>query len=147
VADHDLNGTRVLITGSTDGLGLAMAQALVAVGAHVAVNGRNPDRVQAAVAQLGSPAHVIPAPFSVRDEAAVEAGVRAAADALGGLDVLINNAGIGMRTVNPNFITTPQPFWEVTPDGFRDVVDTNQGAGQRIIATEFHTWLASRSEP
>jgi gluconate 5-dehydrogenase len=38
--------------------------------------------------------------------------------------VLVNNAGIGMRTVNPRFLTEPQPFWAVTPDGFRDVVDT-----------------------
>ena len=38
--------------------------------------------------------------------------------------MLVNNAGIGMRTVNPRFLTEPQPFWEVTPAGFRDVVDT-----------------------
>jgi NAD(P)-dependent dehydrogenase (short-subunit alcohol dehydrogenase family) len=38
--------------------------------------------------------------------------------------MLVNNAGIGMRTVNPRFMSEPQPFWEVTPSGFRDVVDT-----------------------
>jgi NAD(P)-dependent dehydrogenase (short-subunit alcohol dehydrogenase family) len=42
----------------------------------------------------------------------------------GGLDVLINNAGIGMRTVNPRFLTDPQPFWEVPAGGFRDVIET-----------------------
>jgi gluconate 5-dehydrogenase len=46
-------------------------------------------------------------------------------DALGGLDVLVNNAGIGMRTVNPQFLSEPQPFWAVSPDGFRDLVETN----------------------
>jgi NAD(P)-dependent dehydrogenase (short-subunit alcohol dehydrogenase family) len=122
----DLQGVRVLVTGSTDGLGLAMADALVAAGAAVAVNGRQPDRVAAVVARLGGPAAgAWPAPFSVRDEAAVAAGVQAAAEALGGLDVLVNNAGIGMRTVNPRFTTNPQPFWEVSPDGFRAVIDTN----------------------
>jgi len=126
VTATDLHGVRVLVTGSTDGLGLAMAQALVAAGAAVAVNGRQADRVAAVVDRLGGPAAgVQPAPFSVRDEATVAAGVQAAAEALGGLDVLVNNAGLGMRTVNPRFTTDPQPFWEVSPDGFRAVIDTN----------------------
>ena len=38
--------------------------------------------------------------------------------------MLVNNAGIGMRTVNPRFMSEPQPFWAVEPGGFRDVVDT-----------------------
>ena len=38
--------------------------------------------------------------------------------------MLVNNAGIGMRTVNPRFLTEPQPFWEVAAAGFRDVVET-----------------------
>ncbi len=56
-------------------------------------------------------------------------------DLLGGLDVLVNNAGIGMRTVNPRFLTDPQPFWAVTPDGFRDVVDTKV-TGTFLVARE-----------
>ncbi len=38
--------------------------------------------------------------------------------------MLVNNAGIGMRTVNPRFMSEALPFWEVPPDGFRDVVET-----------------------
>lgn len=38
--------------------------------------------------------------------------------------MLVNNAGIGMRSVNPRFMSEPQPFWEVGPAGFRDVVET-----------------------
>jgi gluconate 5-dehydrogenase len=58
--------------------------------------------------------------------ALVEAGARVmgARDAWDGIDMLVNNAGIGMRTVNPRFLSEPQPFWDVTPTGFRDVVDT-----------------------
>jgi len=98
----------------------------VAAGAAVAVNGRRPDRVEETATRLGGPAsNVHPAPFDVRDETAVATGVEAAVAALGGLDVLVNNAGIGMRTVNPRFLTDPQPFWEVSPEGFRAVVDTN----------------------
>jgi gluconate 5-dehydrogenase len=63
--------------------------------------------------------------MDVRDEDRVVQGVEEAIDALDGLDVLINNAGVGMRTVNPRFMTDPQPFWTVTADGFRDVVATN----------------------
>jgi gluconate 5-dehydrogenase len=62
--------------------------------------------------------------LDVRDEAAVDATVGDVWDRVGGLDMLVNNAGIGMRTVNPRFLTDPQPFWEVAPDGFRDVIDT-----------------------
>jgi NAD(P)-dependent dehydrogenase (short-subunit alcohol dehydrogenase family) len=84
--------------GGEAGLGLAMAEALTAAGAAVAVNGRNADRVGAVVDRLGGPAAgVQPAVFSVRDEAAVAAGVQAAAEALGGLDVLVNNDGIPLR--------------------------------------------------
>jgi NAD(P)-dependent dehydrogenase (short-subunit alcohol dehydrogenase family) len=43
----------------------------------------------------------------------------------GGIDVLINNAGIGMRTLNPDFLTHPKPFWEIASAGFRDLIDTN----------------------
>ena len=43
---------------------------------------------------------------------------------LGRIDLLVSNAGIGMRTVNPRFLSDPQPFWEVPPDGFRDVLET-----------------------
>jgi NAD(P)-dependent dehydrogenase (short-subunit alcohol dehydrogenase family) len=126
VTTPHLHGVRVLVTGSTDGLGLAMADALLNAGAAVAVNGRRPDRVEAAVAGLGGPAaNVHPVVFDVRDEQAVADGIAATVKALGGLDVLVNNAGIGMRTVNPRFTTDPQPFWQVSADGFRAVVDTN----------------------
>ena len=39
--------------------------------------------------------------------------------------MLVNNAGIGMRTVNPHFMTEPIGFWQVSPDGFRDLLTTN----------------------
>ncbi len=117
-----LNGTRVVVTGATSGLGAAMAAALVTAGARVMVTGRDEARAAAAADQLGPPA--IPCRLDVRDERSVAACVGRARDAWDGIDMLVNNAGIGMRTVNPNFLSEPQPFWEVTPAGFRDVVET-----------------------
>jgi gluconate 5-dehydrogenase len=117
-----LSGTRAVVTGATSGLGRAMAQALAEAGAHVAVTSRSRARAQAAAAELGRGA--VGVELDVRDQASVQTGVDAAYALLGGVDVLVNNAGIGMRTVNPRFLTDPQPFWEVSPAGFRDVMET-----------------------
>jgi NAD(P)-dependent dehydrogenase (short-subunit alcohol dehydrogenase family) len=117
-----LTGTRVVVTGATSGLGKAMAEALVAAGARVAVTSRERSRAEAAAVALGPAAVGIE--MDVRDEASVDAGVDEVYERFGGVDVLVNNAGIGMRTVNPRFLTDPQPFWAVAPEGFRGVLET-----------------------
>jgi NAD(P)-dependent dehydrogenase (short-subunit alcohol dehydrogenase family) len=117
----ELSQTRVLVTGATSGLGAAMAAALAEAGARVMVTSRDPTRAQATAQELGSSA--IAWPLDVRDEGSVAACVDRARDAWGGIDMLVNNAGIGMRTVNPRFMSEPQPFWEVAPAGFRDVLE------------------------
>jgi len=118
----ELDGIRVLVTGATSGLGAAMAVALTKAGARVMVTGRDQARARAAADALGPLA--IGWQLDVRDERSVAACVAGARQEWGGIDMLVNNAGIGMRTVNPRFMSQPQPFWEVTPAGFRDVVDT-----------------------
>ena len=117
-----LAGTRVVVTGATSGLGQAMAEALVAAGARVAVTSRERSRAEAAAVALGPGAVGIE--MDVRDEASVHAGAEDIYERFGGVDVLVNNAGIGMRTVNPRFLTDPQPFWAVAPRGFSDVLET-----------------------
>jgi gluconate 5-dehydrogenase len=131
VTDFRADGVRVLITGGTSGLGEAMARALVDAGARVAVTGRDADRTRQAADRLGATG----VGMDVRDEEAVGRGVAEAFDVLGGLDVLVNNAGIGMRTVNPRFLTDPQPFWAVPAEGFRDLVATNL-TGYFLVARE-----------
>ncbi|HWD75283.1 MAG TPA: SDR family oxidoreductase [Solirubrobacteraceae bacterium] len=117
-----LNGTRVLVTGATSGLGLAMARALCAAGARVAVTSRDRARAERTAADLGEEALAVE--LDVRDESLVAAAVQRTLAGLGGIDMLVNNAGIGMRTVNTRFMSEPQPFWEVPPAGFRDVLET-----------------------
>ena len=117
-----LNRPRVLITGATAGLGLAMARALCDAGARVAVTGRDRGRAERTAAELGG--STVGIALDVRDEESVSACLAHTVDRLGGIDMLVNNAGIGMRTVNPRFLSDPQPFWNVSPAGFRDVLDT-----------------------
>jgi len=62
--------------------------------------------------------------LDVRDPRSVRAGVDAVYERLDGVDLLVCNAGIGQRTVNPRFLTDPAPFWEAEPEPFRAVVDT-----------------------
>jgi NAD(P)-dependent dehydrogenase (short-subunit alcohol dehydrogenase family) len=128
-----LPDTRVLVTGGTSGLGRAMAQALADAGARVVVTGRQLDRAGAVASELGAGAVGIE--LDVRDVASVSAAVDRTYKELGGLDLLVNNAGIGMRTVNPRFMTEAQPFWEVSPAGFRDLVDTKV-VGSFLVARE-----------
>jgi NAD(P)-dependent dehydrogenase (short-subunit alcohol dehydrogenase family) len=126
-----LTGTRVVVTGATSGLGNAMARALVQAGARVAVTSRERSRAEAAAAALGPAAAGIE--MDVRDNASVHTGTNEIYERFGGVDVLVNNAGIGMRTVNPRFLTDPQPFWAVTPEGFLDVLETKV-AGCFLVA-------------
>jgi NAD(P)-dependent dehydrogenase (short-subunit alcohol dehydrogenase family) len=112
----------LLITGATSGLGQAMAVALAKAGAIVAVSGRSGERAREVAAALPN---AIGLELDVRDESSIARAVDRAWSELGGIDMLINNAGAGMRTVNPRFLTEPQPFWAVPPDGFRTVIDTN----------------------
>lgn len=117
-----LKGVRVLVTGSSSGLGRAMAQALAQAGARVAVSSRDERRAHAVAAELGP--GTLGVALDVRDAGSVSTAVDAVYETFGGLDVLVNNAGIGMRSVNPRFMTDPQPFWEVSDAGFRDVLTT-----------------------
>ncbi len=128
-----LSSMRALVTGATSGLGRAMAAALTAAGARVAITSRDADRAAAVASDLGPRAFGLA--LDVRDESSVRVGVDQVYERLGGIDLLVANAGIGMRTVNPRFMTDPQPFWDVSPEGFRDVVATKV-TGSFLIARE-----------
>ncbi|MFN4142495.1 SDR family NAD(P)-dependent oxidoreductase [Aestuariivirga sp.] len=88
----DFSGKRVLVTGGTRGIGHAAVTAFLGAGARVAVNGRTEDSTRNALAALGGDA--VAAPGDVASAAACRALVETAVAALGGLDVLVNCAGI-----------------------------------------------------
>jgi NAD(P)-dependent dehydrogenase (short-subunit alcohol dehydrogenase family) len=131
MAQAELSARRVLVTGATSGLGRAMAAALVQAGARVALTSRDRGRAEAVAEDLGAGA--VGVELDVRDVTSVSAAVDRANALLGGLDMLVNNAGIGMRTVNPRFMSEPRPFWEVSPAGFRDVLET-KATGSFLVA-------------
>jgi NAD(P)-dependent dehydrogenase (short-subunit alcohol dehydrogenase family) len=91
-----MEGERALVTGSTSGIGRAVAVMFAAEGAAVAVTGRNAERGDAVVAEIaGAGGNAIFLPADLHDEAACTALVNVTADRLGGLTVLVNNAAGG----------------------------------------------------
>jgi 3-oxoacyl-[acyl-carrier protein] reductase len=88
----DLGGQTAFITGSTRGIGLAIARALHEAGARVAVAGRDQSRAQAVAAELGERALGVSCDVAHSDQ--VEAAISAVESGLGPIDLLVNNAGI-----------------------------------------------------
>ena len=89
-----LAGLRAVVTGGSKGIGLAVAEELAAEGAAVAICARNADEVAAAAEQLRATGAVVYAqPADVTDPDQVAGFLAAAASELGGIDVLVNNAG------------------------------------------------------
>lgn len=88
----DLSGKNALVTGASGGIGGEIAKVLHAQGATVGLSGTRVEPLEALASELGSRAHVLPCNLSQADE--VEALPKAAAEAMGSVDVLVNNAGI-----------------------------------------------------
>ena len=119
--DLHLQGQRALVTGSTAGIGYAIAQALAAEGAVVTLNGRNPTTVNAAVKRLQA---ALPhAEVSgIAADAGTATGCQQLIDALGEVDLLVNNLGI----------FDPKPF-EMIPDAdWTRFFETNVMSGVRL---------------
>jgi len=91
----DFTEQRVLVTGSSRGIGFSIAQAFIDAGARVAINGRTEQSVSAAIERLGSGERLVAAPGDIGTVACCELVVKTANDAFGGLDILVNSAGIG----------------------------------------------------
>ena len=113
-------------------LGLAMASALTRVGATAVLTSRSAERAGITAAQLPGATGVA---ADARDEASAARAVGQAWSHFGGIDLLVNNAGLGMKTVNPRFMVEPRGFWEVPVHAFRAVIETNL-TGYFLMARE-----------
>jgi NAD(P)-dependent dehydrogenase (short-subunit alcohol dehydrogenase family) len=91
---NEFDGYRALVTGGASGIGLATARLLAGRGARVACLDTD---VKPDSAEVAGDARLVPVCADVTDDDAVRAAVATAADRLGGLDVLVNNAGIGAQ--------------------------------------------------
>jgi gluconate 5-dehydrogenase len=123
----DLHGRTALVTGSSSGIGHALAGGLAAAGARVILNGRDAGRLAAAAARLRAEgADVLTAPFDVTDAATVTAAVARIEADIGALDILVNNAGMQRRAPLEDF---PQEQWH---ELMRTNVDSVFFVGQAV---------------
>lgn len=121
-----LEGHRALVTGSSQGIGFALARGLAEAGAEIVLNGRNTEKLEAAADTLrGEGAGVQTLAFDATDHEAVRAAVDKFEAESGGLTILVNNAGMQHRTELENF----------PADAFEKLLQTN-------IASVFHVGQA-----
>ncbi|HKP26985.1 MAG TPA: 3-oxoacyl-[acyl-carrier-protein] reductase [Dongiaceae bacterium] len=116
----DLGGKSALVTGASGGIGGAIAKALHARGANVGLSGTRVEPLEKLKAELGERAHVLPADLG--DPAAIEALLKSADAALGGIDILINNAGL----------TRDNLAMRMKDEDWQKVIDVNLTAGFRL---------------
>ncbi|WP_295856094.1 SDR family NAD(P)-dependent oxidoreductase [uncultured Xylophilus sp.] len=127
--DTSLQGRVVLVTGGVRGLGREMALALLAAGARVAATGSTAspaaDALADEAAALGAADRLWTATADVTRPEACATLVADVVSRFGRLDVLVNNAGRGMRLVSERFNTEPTRFWETDPQAWHSIVATN----------------------
>ena len=128
----DLTGKNALITGASGGIGGEIAKVLHGAGATVGLSGTREAPLVALAAELGESAHVLPCNLS--DSAAVDALPKQAAEAMGSVDVLVNNAGI----------TRDQIFMRMSDDEWADVINVNLTSTMRLCKGVIRGMMKSR---
>ena len=125
----DLTGRVALVTGGNGGIGFGIARGLAGAGAAVAIAGRNENKNRAALQRLTAAGlHAIALKCDVTDPEAVAKMVDTTVDKLGGLNILVNNAGTNRRTDEPQNLTL---------DDWQLVVDTNLTSLHVVSAAAF----------
>jgi NAD(P)-dependent dehydrogenase (short-subunit alcohol dehydrogenase family) len=117
-AEFDVEGKRAIVTGASQGIGRTVAETLATGGADVAICSRSQDRVDPVAEGINDdPASgdCLAVECNVRDREAVEAFVEATVEELGGVDVLVNNAG-------GEFVAA---FDDISPNGWESIIDLN----------------------
>ena len=129
----DLTGRLAFITGSSKGIGFAIAEGLAEAGAAVVLNARNADELEAARARLAAAGHRAHAmAFDVSDRTAVETAVATIENDIAPIDALFNNAGIQRRA--PLIDCKPETWRELMAINLDAVFLVGQAVGKRMIA-------------
>jgi len=115
VAETDLDGRVALVTGASSGIGREIARALAREGADVALAARREAALEELAAELDG-VETLVVPTDVSDESAVDAMVEATVDELGGLDIVVSNAGVG---------APGEPVAETTTETHQTIVEVN----------------------
>ena len=125
----DLNGKRALVTGSSQGIGYALAKGLQEAGAEVVLNGRDAGKLQAAADVLGGVKMMI---CDVTDHAATRAAVDRFEAEVGPIDILVNNAGMQHRAPLEDF--PPDAFEQLLRTNISSVFNVGQAVARHMIA-------------
>ena len=128
----DLTGKNALITGASGGIGGEIAKVLHGAGATVGLSGTREAPLEALATELGERAYVLPCNLS--DGAAVDALPKQAVEAMGSVDVLVNNAGI----------TRDQIFMRMSDDEWGDVINVNLTSTMRLCKGVIRGMMKSR---
>ena len=129
----DLSGQTALVTGASRGIGQELAVALARAGADVAITARDVTSLTACateIAKLGR--KTVPLALDVREVAQVNAAVNAAADQLGGLSILVNNAGV--EEVKPSLDVTEEIWNRILDTNLKGAFFCAQAAARRMTS-------------
>ena len=131
----------VIVTGASSGIGRDVAQRMLKDGANVVLGGRDTDRLTAAVRALGEPSRTLAVAGDIADPATAERLVAGAVEAFGGVDVLVNNAGIfgsspftevSAEELESFVAVNLRGTWQVTQQVVRRLLE--QGTGGSIVS-------------